>query len=152
VKKLKTYVITCAVNFPTTHPRKGEPTGFKEAILAGTKIHTIRTNFDFWAKRIIEVQAGRARISLREWSGKPYASKQVEFAELRADNGVGFERLATYEHGSFRVEGLNAWRPVKPAYLANHDGLSLRDFTDWFKKPVFPMAIIHFTSFRYAKQ
>jgi len=38
--------------------------------------------------------------------------------------------------------------------LAKNDGLSLQDFKDWFKGYDFskPMAIIHFTRFRYNKK
>jgi len=68
-------VILCARLFPVFHPKAGTPTGFKEKILAGTKIHTLRQT------------AGNRKtgdiISLREWTGRPYASKQQEFARTQ---------------------------------------------------------------------
>src|ERR1035437_4937366 len=106
-KKIKTYVIMVSRTFPTYHPRKGKPTCFIEKIqlafnmlieLSGDlvidldpKIHTFRGNLKLWEKRVKEVQAGRAIISLRYWSGSPYnyqrdASKPIEFAQLDKDS------------------------------------------------------------------
>lgn len=41
--------------------------------------------------------------------------------------------------------------PVEPELLAKNDGLSLEDWIEWFKSYDLsePMAVIHFTSFRY---
>ena len=44
----KKIVITLSRVFPTTHSRKGQPTGFKEKLASGCKLHTIRGNFDQW--------------------------------------------------------------------------------------------------------
>jgi hypothetical protein len=46
----KTYILMIAKNFLATHPRKGQPTNFKEKILAKEKIHTIRHNYAHWEK------------------------------------------------------------------------------------------------------
>lgn len=67
--------IMCAKTYPAYHPKAGQPTGFRESILSGTKVHTLRES------------AGNRQdgdiVSLREWSGAPYRSKQVEFARCR---------------------------------------------------------------------
>ena len=67
--------IMCAKTYPAYHPKAGQPTGFRESILAGRKIHTLRQS------------AGNRKtgdtVSLREWEGRPYASRQVEFAQCR---------------------------------------------------------------------
>lgn len=55
---MKTYVLTFSRRFPGTHPRAGEATNFVEKILGHEKIHTIRSNFPLWKKRIEEVQKG----------------------------------------------------------------------------------------------
>lgn len=175
---MKTYVLTVSRYFPTTHKRKGEPTCFVEKIYSGQKlygmcdecshydcfhceiglnpkIHTIRSNYELWAKRIKEVQEGKAIISIRYWSGKPYNSKQVEVCQLDKDSGCGVQELwfkkqslhlptiDTNSSGFYVVPELNT--------LAKNDGLSLEDFKEWFKGYDLskPMAIIHFTSFRY---
>lgn len=133
------YVITVSRFFPATHPRKSEPTGFVEKILAGEKIHTIRGNLEYWQKRLQKVGEGKAYISLRYWEGKPYNSKQVEFLQLHAEHMPAVQKL---EPGFLRI----------PAhFLATNDGLSLPDFENWFKDYDLtkPMAIIQFSSFRY---
>lgn len=168
---MKTYVITLSKNFLSNHPRAGEPTGFAEAIRKGNKIHTIRCNFPFWEKRIKEVQQGKARLSLRQWTGKPYRSKQVEIAELTAESGIGLQRMKfirTEWREQDESEHFCYWttttdgRDIDLDLLAQNDGFSnCPDFMMWFdpaiKKQevnkdgwrILDLTIIHFTPFRY---
>ena len=159
---MKTYVITLAKTFPAWHPRKGEPTEFLEKFLNGqagmsnAKLHTIRANYPLWEKRIKEVQLGKAVLSIRQWSGRPYCSKQVEIAMLTAVNVVGIQKLEiinTWGVDRYTVldNNLLAKFDVGPSELAKNDGLSLEDWLAWFKNydRSLPMAIIHFTKFRY---
>ena len=107
--KIKRYRLGVSKTFPATHPRKGEETFFVEKIENnenlscmsettralseaefGVKIHTIRSNYPLWKKRMEEVQAGRAVIELFYWADKPYRSKQVVFATLDRILDVGF--------------------------------------------------------------
>lgn len=101
---MKTYVLTVSRHFPAKHPRRGESTFFPARIQNGlgdshyiqsptSKIHTIRANYDLWKKRIDEVNAGEAVLSLRYWTGKPYNSKQQEFARLDKNSGIGVQKL-----------------------------------------------------------
>lgn len=157
---MKTYVITLSRHFLANHKRAGEETHFKEKFLLGqgltdydtpslTKIHTIRANYPLWEKRIKEVQEGRAVLSIRQWTGKPYRSKQVEIATLTAGNGVGLQKLEFYNNtlGLCHI-GIVYQRKYE---LAHYDGLSFEDWEEWFKGYDLskPMAIIHFTKFRY---
>lgn len=146
-KKIKTYVITIAKQFPSDHICKGEPTYFREKIEAGEKIHTIRTNYDLWAKRIEEVQAGRALLSLRQWSVKPYNSKQVEIKQLTADDGVGIQLAELNMRGGVIIGNST----IDKSTVAKNDGLSVNEFDSWFRKvvPYQELALIHFTPFRY---
>lgn len=91
MKKKKTYVLTLSKHFLANHKRAGEEIYFKEKPLLGqgltnydasplAELHTIRVNYPLWKKRIKEVQEGRAVLSIRQWAGKPYHSKQVEIA------------------------------------------------------------------------
>ena len=158
---MKTYVLTLSRYFLTKHSKAGEPTNFREAFNAGQvfnrgseclylrpKLHTIRANYPLWEKRIKEVQEGKAFLSVRQWTGKPYRSKQIEIARLTAANGVGIQKLEIFDlMRPAKVDG----RLVDLTDLAHNDGLSFSDWYDWFsgydvKKP---MAIIHFTNFRY---
>ncbi len=152
-KKKKTYVLTVSERFPQTHSRAGEETGFIQNIILDNKIHTIRSNYDLWQKRVVEINAGIARLSVRVWEGKPYRSKQ---REVIAFNGVGIEKVVNsnpFGKGMMLCieKEKNTYMPIMDE-LAKNDGLSLGDFVEWFKDYDLtkPMAIIHFTYFRYS--
>ena len=158
---MKTYVLTLSKKFPKNCKRHGKPTYFGGAVLKGLnepinlnnwtkKIHTIRANYPFWVERISRIQEGKARLSIRQWTGKPYRSKQVEIASLTADDGVGIQKLSfSREMLSFEIDDKGF--AIPESLLAENDGLSLEDWIDWFKGYDLdkPMAIIHFTKFRY---
>lgn len=161
-KKLKTYNIMLSKVFPATHYRAGEPAYFSRKVYAtkhhrlspneAPKLHTIRANYELWAKRIAEVQAGEAELVLREWEGKPYRSKTREIMRLTAEDGVGIQRLKF--SGGYLTKMYIDGQPIKTRnvlHLALNDGLNMNDWVDWFSGYDFskPLAIIHFTSFRY---
>jgi len=153
----KKYVITVSRNFPNTHERKGDETNFIESIEKRFKIHTIRGSFELWKKRFDEIEKGKAYISLRYWSGQPYKSKQIEFKRLSKDDGIGIEqlifdeKLATPFPVIISKEKIYVPRISNVDELASNDGLSSKDFKEWFKgyDLTKPMTIIHFTNFRY---
>lgn len=157
---MKTYVITLSRNFLANHKRAGEETHFKEKFILGqgltdydtpsmAKIHTIRANYPLWEKRIKEVQEGRAVLSIRQWTGKPYRSKQVEIAMLTDRNGVGVQKLEFTDCRLRFPYIASEWTSM--VSIAKHDGLSLNDWVEWFGGYDLskPLAIIHFTKFRY---
>lgn len=148
---MKTYVLTLSKSFPRTHARAGEPTEFREKFLKKEKIHTIRANYELWSKRIKEVQAGRAVLSVRQWAGKPYASRQEEIARLTTENSVGIQKLCFPNRLTALVDYPERKLSVDFQLLAKNDGLSLADWCDWFRHYDLskPMAIILFTNFRY---
>ena len=156
---MKTYVITLSRHFLANHKRAGEETHFKEKFLLGqgltdydtpsiAKIHTIRANYSLWEKRIKEVQEGRAVLSIRQWTGKPYRSKQVEIATLTAGSGVSIQLMELTNDLSECIVGDHRHSYVS---VAKNDGLHPADWLDWFSCYDLskPMAIIHFTKFRY---
>lgn len=174
---MKTYVITLSRHFLANHKRAGEETHFKEKFLLGQgcpdcaspqdlsginisdcngcvracsfpKLHTIRANYPLWEKRIKEVQEGRAVLSIRQWAGKPYRSKQVEIATLTAGSGVGIQLMELTNDFAECIVGDHHHSYVA---VAKHDGLHPADWLDWFSAYDLskPMAIIHFTKFRY---
>lgn len=149
-----------AKTFPKKHLREGEPTNFKEQILSGDKIHTIRTNYELWKKRIEEVEKGIAYLSLRQWEGLPYKTKQVEIKQIHDINGVGIIPVEKRNGGQIweyvKDATLLDFVPLKPLGnknidLAKNDGLDLDDFMSWFENAEknVPLALIHFTPFRY---
>ena len=112
--------------------------------IMGKKIHTIRANYELWEKRAKEINNGKAILSIRYWSEKPYMSKQVEICRLEK---IGVEKLEDPTNFAFApIEG----KKVDWELVAKNDGLSFLDFCEWFKiRSKKPMAIIHFTDFRY---
>lgn len=185
---MNTYVITLSQRFPATHPRKGERTYFKEKLHNALlwqkgenvgyalnpsdavpqdqpqlKLHTIRANYPFWAKRFEKINAGEAVLSVRQWSGKPYRSKMIEIARLTKDDGIGLQALEFLEFDPAFKTGIwiagKTYGQSQKLILAKNDGLSFDDWYAWFfgkkknGKPLYDlsqtMAIIHFTSFRY---
>ncbi len=157
---MKTYVLTISERFPKAHKRSGEPTGFPLAIKHYRKIHTIRGNYELWAKRFKKITEGEAVLSVRVWSGTPYQSKQHEIFRFDKTWGIGVEKLTWKEmimttQSCIQKPDERIYVPeISTVYeLAENDGLSYPDFRDWFKRADFtkPMAIIHFTPFRYEK-
>lgn len=145
----KTYVLTVSKNFPKTHAKAGQTTGFVDNITRlftpeCKKIHTIRSNYELWERRAKEINEGNAILSIRYWSETPYRSKQVEICKLE---GIGVEKLEHPDNFAFaQIEG----KSIDWGIVAKNDGLSFEDFCEWFKvRQKEPMAIIHFTNFRY---
>lgn len=157
--KKKVYVLIVSRFYPGTHPLKGQPTNFPELIINEGKRHTVRANYKLWAGRAIEVQAGRAVISLRFWTGRPYNSNQQEFAEL---SHIHVQKVHIYHiRRSDYIDNMtagprtyifidNSYKPLQhPFKFAANDGLTMPAFLGWFKKPVEDAALIHFTNFKY---
>lgn len=153
---MKTFPIMISKQFMAKHPKRGEPTEFRQKILAREKIHTIRDNYAYWARIAEEVNSGRGVLSLRQWTKSPYnyardGSKQEEFLRLEkmcvqnvyvyVDTNINFPRVTI--DGKQQI----AWE------VERNDGFSAplgnADFCAWFKKPLNGGALIHFTDFRY---
>lgn len=172
----KTYVLMLSEFFPKAHRKAGLVTCFKYELYLGQgdnldcatpqglsgfnlsnckncigktkKLHTIRANYPLWEKRIKEVQEGYAVLSIRQWMGKPYRSKQVEIARLSAEDGVGIQKLELTNDFSECIVGDHRYSYVS---VAKNDGLHHADWLDWFSCYDLSksMAVIHFTKFRY---
>jgi len=174
-KKIKTYVIMVSRTYPAYHPRKRQPTYFIEKIQLALnmlvqmpgdllidldpKIHTFRGNYPLWEKRIKEVLAGNAVIVLKYHSLGRYVkgNKQIEFARLDKDSGVGIEEVK-FEWNSITYPVLTKdyLTNITITQIAENDGLQVHDFMNWFVKGDYDLketfACIQFTSFRYGKQ
>ena len=153
----KKILITLSRVFPVTHSRRGEPTGFASKLASGEKKHTIRRNYDRWKVNAEKMERGQFYLSIRQWSGKPYNSPQVEIAQRH--NPIGVQPVELYYHAdndtiTAKIDG-REWLDSDCYTLAKNDGLSVQDFKEWFfgKDPkedkVFKGGIIHFTDFRY---
>ena len=152
-------------NFPAKHPRHGEHTNFDTKLpnavwiehnmsigfpQYGMKLHTIRCNYELWRKRFEQIDEGKACLSIRYWTGKPYHSKQTEICKLTREDGIGLQRLEFY-NGCLQQPILSSGMTIRAESLAKNDGLSFESWKEWFKSCDLskPLAIIHFTKFRY---
>ncbi len=143
---MKTYVLMISKYFPKSHKRAGGPTAFISKIAMGTKKHTIRGNYDLWVKRFEKINRGEAVLSVRYWEDLPYRSKQIEAFVFDISDGIGIQRIVFRDLYNCMVDGKSS-----PVWLDYNDGLNAADFQDWFKDYDLskPMAVIHFTAFRY---
>lgn len=138
------------------HPRKGQETGFKDKVTDGRKIHTCRSNYEYWRAKIEKITATGGVLSVRQWSEKPYRSPQEVIADIPAGI-VGVQKLelrrkqrvvnhyaeeqvkpiatTTYYDYTAEVDG----HPVPLEILAVNDGLTVDEFKAWFA-PVFDAA------------
>lgn len=137
--------------FPKGHPDENTPTKFGASVVQQVKIHTIRNNYEDWSNKISKVLNGEAVLSIRVWEGKPYRSKQIEILRLDKDSGIGIQKLHSFdEDTAYFVGNKSNVLPVPLQELANNDGLSINEWKAWFNDNVkLPLAIIHFTDFRY---
>ena len=145
---MKTVVITVSRAFMKDHPNEGQPTNFKQKILRKIKQHTLRADEKgTWTKKIKEVAAGEAQLSIREWTGRPYSSPQKEIIMLTKDDGVDccevfieFPRVTFFDE----PDSINFAKEV-----AANDGLTLDQFWGWFGTAKMRAVMIHFTDLRY---
>jgi len=101
---------------------------FAEKIRDGSKLNTIRP----WPKRQCDIPrvAMRDRISCREWTGKPYASKQGVLREAPIVEVLYVE----IRKGSVDFPGVRRVRQMSElTAFARADGFkNLQEFWDWF--------------------
>ena len=149
-----TAVVLLSKTFFSKHPKSGELTHFAEKVVTYKKKHTIRSNYDFWNKKITKLKEVGGYLSIREWSEKPYSSTQNKIMEKLFEH-VGIQKLELTRKGnewSAKVDGSD----TSISLLAENDGLEENDFKAWFaplfdkeKTECLELAIIHFTSGKY---
>jgi hypothetical protein len=101
-------------------------------------------------------------LSVRYWNAKPYHKDengigQTTIVNLTKDDGVGIQGLGFFDNDTTcpvvrKPDNLQfPFITLDINELSKNDGLSLADFKEWFKGYDLsePMAIIHFTKFRY---
>ncbi len=146
---MKIIVLMLSREFPKTHSRSGEPTGFRRK-LSREKLHTMRGNKNGWWDRCArEINEGKAILSVRQWLGKPYRSRQMEIARYTR---VGLQHVSmSYSSDMPLPTAYVDGKYVSIYELAMNDGLELPDFIEWFftKDNVFDGVIIQLTDFKY---
>jgi len=150
---MKKQVLILSKVFPVSHTSAGAPTGFEEKFLK-QKIHTIRSNYDFWESKKKGINEGRMVLSIRQWTGKPYCSPQKEICQI---HNISLQKVTMV----YAIDEEYPWvwingKAVDIHEVAKNDGLSVSDFIEWFfgsnkthKKGIFDGVCIQFTDFRY---
>ena len=149
---MKKQVLILSKVFPVSHTSAGAPTGFEEKFLK-QKIHTIRSNYDFWESKKKGINEGRMVLSIRQWTGKPYCSPQKEICQI---HNISLQKVAiVYTDQQSPWVLIDGW-DVDIRKVARNDGLSVADFIEWFSMSnethetgIFTGVCIQFTDFRY---
>ncbi|KAA6303157.1 MAG: hypothetical protein EZS26_000760 [Candidatus Ordinivivax streblomastigis] len=162
-------VVLLSKTFFPQHPKAGMQTEFASKVRVSVsqapihgnfyKIHTCRSNYEYWKKKIDKLKAGGGVLSVRQWSTSPYRSPQEIIIDISADI-VDVQKLQLHlmDDGVLIAYILrnNDWDVIPLATLAANDGLTVEDYKAWFapvfekeKAEVLDFAIIHFTTFRY---
>lgn len=152
MEKMKTIVLMLSQKFPVTHSRSGEPTRFRYGF-GVSKLHTIRKNKKgYWDKCAQEINEGKAILSVREWTGRPYRSKMRILAEYKK---IGLQHITMSRSSEFPMPTAHVDGKFVSIYeLALNDGLDLPDFIEWFFPnnecdSIFQGVILQLTDFRY---
>jgi hypothetical protein len=175
---MKAVVLLSKTFFPQ-HPKAGKPTFFAEKVdnnfrslpvvisgeVTNNKIHTCRSNYEYWKKKINRLKAEDGVLSVRRWNASPYRSPHETIIDIPAEI-VDVQRLVFCNSNIERpfvdrknvLFGIEAEsKRINLETLATNDGLSVEDFIAWFKPAfekrknadILDFAIIHFTTFRY---
>lgn len=100
---MKTFVIILSHTYPSAHVEAGVETLFRKKFEAKEKRHTIRKNYGYWRQAFDQIEAGLGLLSIREWSGQPYRSKQRVIANLTRKDGIGMELIYKDNQDEFRT-------------------------------------------------
>lgn len=151
-------VITFSTKFPAKHPKKGQQTFFVEQILnevclkgkngivdinwLDKPIRDIVNDFFLLSGEIKKKHTIRAGnrwkvgdyFSPRVWSGKPYASKQIQFLPaIQIKKIFSFKIFfEPYHKATFFINGKEIVDGNLIEQIAINDGLQYLDFFDWF--------------------
>ena len=156
-------VILCSRYFQKDHPKSGEPTFFVEKVWKALQtigysepqyffdeLPGLESIIDLdvfkttWEKYHTVRKGKRWKVgdtaSLRVWSGKPYRSKQITFAD-----NVKVEKVFDIDIDECGVISINGLYFLPDEIggndpeeeLAKNDGLSLDDFYEWLVMPCF---------------
>ncbi|WP_315823031.1 hypothetical protein [Paraflavitalea speifideaquila] len=102
---------------------------FQDYVCDLPKAHTIRAG-NRW-------KAGDLA-SLRVWTGRPYNSKQIEFAQVEVKKTWDISIADDFLHLGNGISGFNEDHPLIQL-IAKNDGLSPTDFISWFQPQKYPL-------------
>lgn len=144
-------------HFPKGHPKAGQPTWFVEKveacladIIPGWEmsktftLHEWEPYYNCTMPKGHTIRVGsRWKVgdmaSLRVWSGAPYRTKQIEFAQVEVKKVWQIEIYQNEQYWQFNLDGKQVnWE--QPDFnidqfvdeLAKNDGLTTADFLNWF--------------------
>jgi hypothetical protein len=167
--KRKKHKLTISSVFPKGHPKAGKETfydhkiigvvsGIKQPDSCGEKIHAIEYDYKLWKERIDLVNSGDAVLDLYYQVGDNFR----KFHTFDKDSGIEVQKLGFFRNSNLPFVSITTtshggramsatFREIDINQLAENNGLSLQDFQEWLKISDHskPLAIIHFTKFRY---
>lgn len=142
-------VLTFSRYYPKGHPKAGQPTWFVEKIEACLAdiipgwemsktftLHEWEPYYNCTMPKYHTIRSGSRfkpgdMASLRVWSGAPYRSKQVEFAQVEIKKVWPVEIRIRQTSPVMLLDGDRlTFDAVK--MIAGNDGLSIVDFISWF--------------------
>jgi hypothetical protein len=151
-------VLTFSRQFPTRHPKAGQPTYFVEKVWNGFRENfALPEQFRPWTESYVPLLKGDEYLesmairdikhhtirsgdrwkpgemaSLRVWSDKPYRSKQIEFAQVEVKRV--WDIVVYASEFTFEVKVNDALQDKEgQEQVALNDGLNLIDFYNWFR-------------------
>ena len=141
-------VITFSREFPKNHPKVGQPTYFRQKILTAayflgliTYEQAIQNNLIdhedrfLFTPKFTTIRRGfhwnvGDHFSPREWSGKPYCSKQNVFC-----SDITIKTIYPFSYcpdDGFFMSGLRI--DISDSFIPMNDGLTSEDFFYWFRQ------------------
>jgi hypothetical protein len=167
--KIKKHKLNIRNIFPEEHSKAGKETfyahkiigivsGIKQTNNYGEKIHVVEQNYDYWKKRIDMVNCGDAVLDLYCYFGDDFrkfhtfdknSGLDIQKLGFFKNSNLPFVSITTTSHGGRAMSA--TLREIDINQLAENNGLSLQDFQEWLNISDCskPLAIIHFTKFRY---
>lgn len=140
--------------FPKDHPKFGQQTWFVERIMAcladkvpGWQMKDDFVLYDWYAyynctmPKSHTIRAGSRfkpgdMASLRVWTGLPYRSKQIEFAQVEVKKTweIIIHKIANTLVWNVEGVGSGNFDSLSPSIkiIAGNDGLEVQDFIEWF--------------------
>lgn len=125
---MKTVILLIPESFPKKHANAGQRTYFVKKIQDGTKIHEIRSNFNYWLEKAELVNSGDAELYLHELTDFRYDLVHDSFAKY---SQMVIQRLKFID-GDINQPTVHG-RDVEWSTLSNNNGLTVDQLKDYFK-------------------
>lgn len=144
---MKTNRIQFISEFPYYHQLNGSPTCYKESILTGKKLHTIRGNKSIYQEIKAEIDKGNNTVQLWQHDNMPDGSGVDTFKTITNCHYTSLnKRNEKWYVGEY-------WLPIKELTLAINEGLTLIDFKGFWPLDDYEnLTLFYLTEFDYEEE